>query len=451
MFAVAVAVVIAAFVAPRGLLRTAFAMPPLRYIGRISYGLYLWHWPVIVFMTEDRVGLSGSRLNLARVVVTVAFTMTSFHLIEQPILHRRPRVAGARVLLPIGLCIVLASVVIGTLGATSPDRVLGRLTGAVGLCGKAPGFEIAAARAELGHLGSVPGTPPPAPRRVAVFGDSRACSLLTGLEVTGRSIDTSVSNGAILGCGLVAGAIAENPMVPRDWARSCLDRVQRRIDTVLRESDPQLVLWYSGWEINDLEVGDHTASFGSPEYRTLLLDRLEDLYRRTQAPGRRIVIMTQPEETDGDVLSDPIPANQRRFLVLNDVYREFAARHRADIAVVDLARRICPTGFPCDPTIDRIRPRPFDGIHFSPAGATWAARWIWPEVFAQWPTPAPAPGPCLRPHRRGDGAAAHSVPTGARRAARARGQRRHRVSPRATRGPRPGSWASTRSSSSPAS
>ena len=38
----------------------------MRAIGIISYGLYLWHWPIYVFLSADRMGLDGSALLMIR-------------------------------------------------------------------------------------------------------------------------------------------------------------------------------------------------------------------------------------------------------------------------------------------------------------------------------------------------------------------------------------------------
>ncbi len=389
LFATAVAVVIAAAIAPTGILRRVFAVPLARYVGRISYGLYLWHWPVIVFMTEQRVGFGGTRLNLVRIAVTFAITAASFHLIEQPILQRRGRVAGARALLPIGVSVVIASVLIGTAGATSLPRAAGRVTGvAIGRCGAAPGYETRAAARELARLGGITAPPPVTPRHLAVFGDSRACSLLTGLEVGAAEVDAKVANGTILGCGIVAGAISERyPIMPRAWALSCERRVNQIVDRTIAASKPDLILWLSGWELNDLDVGNHDAGFGTPEHRQVLLDRMEALYRRSQAPGRKLVILTLPEESPGS-LYQPDPRVGAETAILNQINRDFVARHPQDVAIVDLARRVCPQGQPCSPRRSGIHPRPLDGIHFSPEGSAWAAQWLWPQLLAIWPVPA---------------------------------------------------------------
>ncbi len=76
------------------------------------------------------------------------------------------------------------------------------------------------------------------------------------------------------------------------------------------------------------------------------------------------------------------------MLNLNQVFRRFAALHPDDVAIVDLASHVCPTGQPCDPVRDGIEPRPLDGIHFTAEGSAWAARWIWPQLIGLWPAPA---------------------------------------------------------------
>ena len=349
-------------------------------------------------MTEARVGLSSNALDAARLAVTIAITVASFHLIEQPILRGTGRLGRVRVraaLLPLGLSVVVASVLIGTAGATSPARVLGRVTGSLGNCGSAPPFETRAATRELHRLGTISA---PAPvegeRRLAVFGDSRACSILTGLEVVGREVHATAANGAILGCGIVAGAITPtNHMMIRSWALSCQDRVNRIVDRVTTASRPQVMLWLSGWELTDLDAGGHDAVFGTPEHRQLLLDRMEALYRRARAPGRKLVILTLPEESPG---TDYAPTKEvgPRTAILNTIFREFASRHPTDVAIVDFARHVCPTGEPCSPRRDGIHPRPRDGIHFSAEGSAWAAKWLWPQLLAIWPEPtSPTSGP----------------------------------------------------------
>ncbi len=47
---------------PRRARPRSLSVAPLRWVGRISYGLYLWHWPVYLTLTHTRTGLDGVAL-----------------------------------------------------------------------------------------------------------------------------------------------------------------------------------------------------------------------------------------------------------------------------------------------------------------------------------------------------------------------------------------------------
>jgi peptidoglycan/LPS O-acetylase OafA/YrhL len=90
--AVLAAVAIIAVSVPGSRLGAVLGVGPLRWIGRRSYGLYLWHWPVFVF---TRPGLDwpvhGMADLAARLAITVALTEASFRLVEEPIRSRGVR------------------------------------------------------------------------------------------------------------------------------------------------------------------------------------------------------------------------------------------------------------------------------------------------------------------------------------------------------------------------
>ena len=67
----------------------AFLFAPLRYVGRISYGFYLWHWPPISlwFLTMREEPTAP----VATILMLIAFGVAalSYHYLEQPIRQRR--------------------------------------------------------------------------------------------------------------------------------------------------------------------------------------------------------------------------------------------------------------------------------------------------------------------------------------------------------------------------
>jgi peptidoglycan/LPS O-acetylase OafA/YrhL len=66
------------------------SLTPIIYIGRISYGIYLWHVPLIVF--SYRLGLGdGARGTLWVVIMSLLMAALSYHLLERRVLALRPR------------------------------------------------------------------------------------------------------------------------------------------------------------------------------------------------------------------------------------------------------------------------------------------------------------------------------------------------------------------------
>jgi peptidoglycan/LPS O-acetylase OafA/YrhL len=116
-------VVIASVAQPAsGPLGVVLSFWPLRWVGRISYGLYLWHWPVYVLMTDVTTGLSGWALLGARLGATFAATVASFYLIERPV--RRYRWAGwpfaISTVSAVGICALAIVVGTGSVATTAP-------------------------------------------------------------------------------------------------------------------------------------------------------------------------------------------------------------------------------------------------------------------------------------------------------------------------------------------
>lgn len=93
----------------RGLIARLLAMPPLVWLGTISYGVYLWHWPIFMALNGERTGWTGWPLFAARCGATLAVAAASYWLIEQPVRRWRPaRVA----LLPLAAATVASAAAI---------------------------------------------------------------------------------------------------------------------------------------------------------------------------------------------------------------------------------------------------------------------------------------------------------------------------------------------------
>jgi peptidoglycan/LPS O-acetylase OafA/YrhL len=74
------------------------AVAPLRYLGVISYGLYLWHLPVLLLLKNS--GYSPLSICLLTLCVTATLAATSWHGLEKPFMNRVRRWEGRRAAIP---------------------------------------------------------------------------------------------------------------------------------------------------------------------------------------------------------------------------------------------------------------------------------------------------------------------------------------------------------------
>ena len=121
-FSLISSVLIIAVLVP-GPLRLLMSSRPMVAIGRITYSLYLFHWPVFVVLNEDRMGFDGVALSLTRIAVTVLLACLSAWLIENPVrfrkVLRKPAWAGVgMVAAMVGTLAVMSAV------STSPPTAL---------------------------------------------------------------------------------------------------------------------------------------------------------------------------------------------------------------------------------------------------------------------------------------------------------------------------------------
>jgi hypothetical protein len=212
------AVVIATVARPEnGPLGTLLSLGPMQWVGRISYGLYLWHWPVVVFVTTSTTRLPGSVVDGARVALTFGLATLSFYVVEQPIRQKRiPRLSGLTALATTGavaLAIVLALTTLPSgapISAAAASRDPGSGPSVRGAGGIDAEVSIAFPK------GFVPDHAHPL--RVLVVGDSvmqlAQLGIAKSLEATGV---VTVDQQAFPGFGLAPGAPVNPPTSARPW------------------------------------------------------------------------------------------------------------------------------------------------------------------------------------------------------------------------------------------
>ncbi|WP_370948544.1 acyltransferase family protein [Amycolatopsis sp. cg5] len=277
------------------------SVPPLRYIGDISYSLYLWHWPVIVFLLEQS---GDTHLSAVQVLIaaalSVALAAASKRFIEDP--FRKPK--RRRVTYLIGVAMVATSVVAATvpwhLGQTKLDDLAARSA----LTNKHPGALALAPVDPSPVLTGVPIVPDPAIARddfplldrpgcanydfknsltgsacaygnpqatktVVLLGDSHAAMYSTALaDYVGKHQDWRLKVVVRNGCPFTANAPSEAGVLLTD----CSDFNQTALDSVVALR-PNLVITAAMSPqsyVEDLEWTWPSRSVLVEGYRTVL-------------------------------------------------------------------------------------------------------------------------------------------------------------------------------------
>ena len=199
--ALAVSAVIVSVVQPdRGFLGRFLSVSPLRWVGRISYGLYLWHWPVYLTLTETRTGLDGFWLLVVRVAVSVGLATLSFYAVERPI-----RAGTFRLPKPQIVAVAAATALVVAVFATTTgggDSVAASTERALRANAPAPDAAPPTTTPATGTDAGTATTTPVAPLKLMVVGDSVAGTLGLGFQNRSASTGLTVWNRGRLGCGM---------------------------------------------------------------------------------------------------------------------------------------------------------------------------------------------------------------------------------------------------------
>jgi peptidoglycan/LPS O-acetylase OafA/YrhL len=388
--AVALPVVGAALVIAGGVAQPTFGaerllgLRPIQWIGLISYSWYLWHWPVLTIASEWRGTDSLPTADaLGWVLVSLGLAVITYLVVENPIRRSRFLITRRWASILLGGCLVASSLTVAGVELHVHDQGPLAVPGLGGIKN-----DTTCPSPTKGQLASLMGTGSPASQRtvarVLLVGDSTACTMLPGLEAVGAPEGVQFEDAAVIGCGVVSGEIApvflNGENVNRD-SKYCQARAIALETRALRIDRPNIVLWASTWERMALVVGDgahqKVLTQGSPQWRTVLLQRIKSRVQLFTAAGARVVMLTQPPFVRNGHPTGP-SAGDADFVRLNSLLTQFAL-HQPHVTVVNLAALVCPAGPPCPQITDGLGYRT-DGAHYSADGSLAAARWLLPQL-----------------------------------------------------------------------
>lgn len=359
-----------------GVLHKILTSSPAVYIGRISYGLYLWHWPISIAVSDTRTSLSGVSLALVRLAVTFAVSAVSFRLLENPIRHRTGWANfGARktvALTASGLTLAASCVIVATAGATAPPKYLTNRQDEVLLTG-----DTTPTNSSTSGTGSVA----PA-RRILLVGDSLAGSLQEALHDEAVARGVSFRAGTRPGCGMTSGLVTDSNGKLFPWSKICADGTIEYLTNMIMKTTPNVVLWMSSWEVSARMVNDKVLRNSDPLFKEEVMREIDTSVRILGSQGARVVFLTIAPRARTSTIARGSVENADLMKKLNDILVTYANENPQRASILDLARIVCPTTYPCEQEIDGIALRPDDGGHFGPEGSAWVAPRLFDELDA---------------------------------------------------------------------
>ena len=398
----ALTAVVIAVTLRQGTLRRVLAAPPLVALGRISYGVYVYHWPIFQWIDGDGGRTGGWRLFAMRMAVTLPLAIVSFVLVEHPIRHgRRVRRHAGRTVIP-AIAAVSVLVFVATVSPPAPSTVFepvaarasrAPLTGAAARvaaldddlpampdtsssAGSGAAVGVAGAQASSNGSTAAPPTDPPAStvpavgavERVLVVGDSVALTLGRGIERWGFSRGVPVWNLGRPMCPIGRSDMHVGyEVVSTDgcanWPELYSSAVEAFDPTTVVVLSP---IWDGMLHYND--AWDGLRGPGDPEYDEWLRSEYALAASTLSARGARIYWLEAPCGEGRELTA--AAAGLNRVL-------ERVARDRADSERVELTRLLCePTGAFAESRAD-------DGYHFTDPGADLVAGWLMPQLLGK--------------------------------------------------------------------
>ena len=374
-FSVASAVVVAVVVRfPGAPLSRFLGVGALVAIGLRSYSIYLWHWPIRVFVTGEKFHVHGVWLFLVRMVILVVVSEVSFRLVEQP--FRTGRIAqrtGSRgAIAAFASLILLTFVLVQT--AARPRELPPTSLAAVTVPSTVPPPTTSTAPGETT-------VPVPVISRIDIFGDSTALVFGLAAALQPEAVPgVSVGGNAQLGCGFVdTDQYANGRILPRH--PDC-DGWEERWRQILRdEPDATLAVMTGAWDVLDHRVDGRTISFGTDEWTNLVRDSYRHAFGILTGDGRNVYVFAIPCYGEGEA-AFPLPARaeKARIDAVNGFVDEIAAENPR-VKIIPWRDIVCPGGTRAE-EFNGVDLWESDGVHLTTEGAQ--AVWNW--WLAQDPT-----------------------------------------------------------------
>ncbi len=377
------AVMVAVVMRPNGLIvKRFFSQNFFVEIGRRSYGLYLWHWPIFVVVHARD---SGNRFAVA-LAATIIINEFVYQYVEIPTRHgaigdwwrNRPQLSAVRRRLPV----FVTAVVVASLGITGV-KVVGIEARDLSIDASSATVIFAVpttvANTSTTLTPSVVGSPASSttsttiaqlPRKLVIVGDSQAHALAinkpSGIEKTFAITDGSIDGCGVYDRGVGVGGTSGNFRrnfancvgFEKSWAKSA---TKARADVAL--------VVIGAWEVLDLKINSFTFAMNTSPADTIFRTQMKRGIDALRATGATVALLEVACMRPVDSKGGPVPAlpqrgDDMRTGHLNDLLREIAAPEDDGVFFVSGPKEWCS-----DPKISTSLSYRWDGVHAYKPGA----------------------------------------------------------------------------------
>lgn len=334
-----------------GPMRWIMSLPPLQLMGRTSYGIYLVHWPVYVWVDEDLTGLRDVPLLGVRMLVTFALAAVMFRLVEKPIRYQRILTSNRR-----ALAVFVASFVFVL---ALPVAVL-----------PASSNEISTEQEVLSTVpraeGEVAG-----PINVLVIGDSSSINVALALS-NGADGRLGVISAGVIGCPLMKVDLVFRRIDENQETTYCPDNLDIIRDN-LAAIDAVLVVASvaNQWDYHPVGSTERVVQ-GSDRHRADMDRFIEAVGSIVRPTGTPILFLESPLVTDEPMMNGDRPEDRD---VWNSIMDEWDDRY-------DWVKVVPYDDLLADPYTEQGRAERPDGTHIDESfGEAMARASLVPRVL----------------------------------------------------------------------
>lgn len=348
----------------------------LELAGLLSFGIYLWHWPVLV--SAIYLGFSGSLVNLFLLFLTVVLSVVSFYLIEEPIRKWSPKQSSTTI--KILIFVALGVIVAFTASIVFSKEIQStRISGSAGLCAGALALKNDACsnnqvvtdfdRLASGNKDLDPNWCLVEPTDdwktckyfneykfgIALVGDSHAAALVPALKIVAKQNQEFLQTYTRFGCPGITSSYFEASFHDSIYWKQCNEWSKRALNEIAANKSIQKVV-FAGW---------YTSYPDSlvPKNNQLSAEKVTETIKYLRSHGKEVYFVTDVPDTKGTNIPDCIlkegkgainpcviegSQNQLSNVVIN------AAKSTKVVNIIDMYSFICPEIYRCSSVIGGI-------------------------------------------------------------------------------------------------